>query len=127
VPLPSELLIQRLHPTPSRYYWAQASDQLKLAKMGAGSSAAGKAYRDWTGGKAKKESKRLLPWQILVELRDHTGFANWKENTGGWGTLKKHRDPSQCAGVTVDDSVEITKIDLSSSNLAGCKPDNQLT
>ena len=63
-----------------------------------------------------------LPWQILVELRDHTGFANWKESTNGWGTLEEHRDPSQCAGVTVDDSGEITKIDLSSSNLAGGKP-----
>jgi Leucine-rich repeat (LRR) protein len=71
-----------------------------------------------------------LPWQILVELRDHTGFANWKESTNGWGTLEEHRDPSQCAGwvngnlagVTVDDSGEITKIDLRSSNLAGGKP-----
>ena len=69
-----------------------------------------------------QEEARLLPWQILVELRDHTGFANWKENTDGWGTLEEHRDPSQCAGVTVDDSGEITKIDLRSSNLAGGKP-----
>jgi hypothetical protein len=48
-------------------------------------------------GKAKKESKRLLPWQILVELRDRAGVANWKANTDGWGTLEEHRDPSQYA------------------------------
>jgi hypothetical protein len=76
---------------------------------------------------AKKESERLLallPWQILAELRDHTGFANWKENTDGWGTLEEHCDPSQCAGVTVDDDGEITKIKLGSSNLAGALPDS---
>jgi hypothetical protein len=77
---------------------------------------------------ANKESERLLPWQILVELRDLTGFANWENNKvpnwnkDGWGTLEEHRDPSQCAGVTVDDSGEITEIDLSDSNLSGGKP-----
>jgi hypothetical protein len=63
-----------------------------------------------------------LPWQVLAELRDHTGFANWSKNKEGWGTLEDHRDPSQCAGVTVNNSGEITKIDLGMRNLAGGKP-----
>jgi hypothetical protein len=93
-----------------------------------------------------QEEARLLPWQILVELRDHTGFADWSDNTDGWDTLEEHRDPSQCAGVTMDDddakewnyvsrrfetedglpytsvNGEITEIELSDSNLAGGKP-----
>jgi len=73
---------------------------------------------------AKQESERLLPWQVLAELRDHTGFANWDQNKEGCGTLEEHRDPSQCAGVTVNNSGEITKIDLSSSNLAGALPES---
>jgi hypothetical protein len=67
---------------------------------------------------ARKESERLLPWQILGELRNHTGFANWSQNTDGWGALEEHRDPSRCAGVTVE-SGKITKISLSFSNLVG--------
>ena len=54
----------------------------------------------------------------MAELRDGTGFANWSKNKEGWGALEEHRDPSRCAGVTME-SGEITKIDLTRSNLAG--------
>jgi hypothetical protein len=70
--------------------------------------------------RAKKtaEVEELGAWQVLAELRDHTGYAEWRRNKEGWGALEEHRDPSRCAGVTME-SGEITKIDLSSSNLAG--------
>jgi hypothetical protein len=60
----------------------------------------------------------LEEWQILVEMRDAAGYADWTCNTEGWGTLEEHKDPSRCAGVTTE-SGKITKIDLSNSNLAG--------
>jgi hypothetical protein len=68
--------------------------------------------------KKEPEEEKEEEWQVLAELRDHTGFANWSKNTGGWGTLEEHRDPSRCAGVTVE-SGKITKIDLDDSNLVG--------
>jgi tetratricopeptide (TPR) repeat protein len=57
-------------------------------------------------------------WWVLAELRDATNFTNWSAHKDDWGTLEKHRDPSQCAGVTVQ-SGEITRINLSRSNLMG--------
>ena len=65
---------------------------------------------------------QLEEWQILAELRDATKFTSWSKNKEGWGTLEEHHDPSRCAGVTVDDSGKITKINLNSSNLAGGEP-----
>jgi hypothetical protein len=61
---------------------------------------------------------QLKEWQVLVELRYNTGFANWSGNKDGWDTLEEHHDPSRCGGVTME-SGKITKIDLSDSNLAG--------
>jgi hypothetical protein len=66
----------------------------------------------------EKQEKLPREWQVLAELRDHTGFVNWRKHKDGWGTLEEHRDSSQCAGVTVE-SGKITKIELLSSNLAG--------
>jgi hypothetical protein len=60
----------------------------------------------------------LEEWQILVKMRDDTCYADWTRNTEGWDTLEEHKDPSQCAGVTIE-SGKITKINLSNSNLAG--------
>jgi hypothetical protein len=57
-------------------------------------------------------------WQILAELGDATWFASWSKNKEGWDTLEEHRDPSRCAGVTVE-SGKITQIDLADSNLVG--------
>ena len=61
---------------------------------------------------------QLEEWQVLVELRDNTGFANWSDNKDGWDTLEEHHDPSRCGGVTME-SGKITKIELGYSNLAG--------
>jgi hypothetical protein len=61
---------------------------------------------------------QLEEWQILAELRDATKFASWSKNTEGWDTLEEHRDPSRCAGITVE-SEKIIKIELRSSNLVG--------
>jgi hypothetical protein len=68
--------------------------------------------------KSNGRRRSLEEWQILVEMRDDTGYADWTENRKGWDTLEEHKDPSQCAGVTVK-SGKITKIDLRDSNLAG--------
>ena len=68
--------------------------------------------------KQTAEVEELGAWQVLAELRDHTGYAEWSKNKEGWGALEEHRDPSRCAGVTME-SGEITEIDLDSSNLAG--------
>jgi hypothetical protein len=68
--------------------------------------------------KQTAEVEELGAWQVLAELRDHTGYAEWSKNKEGWGALEEHRDPSRCAGVTME-SGEITEIDLNSSNLAG--------
>ena len=68
--------------------------------------------------KQTAEEEELGAWQVLAELRDHTGFAKWRQNKEGWGALEEHRDPSQCTGVTME-SGEITEIDLSCSNLSG--------
>jgi hypothetical protein len=65
----------------------------------------------------------LEDWQILVKLRDDTGYAGWTRNTEGWDTLEEHKDPSRCAGVIIE-SGKITKIDLSNSNLAGALPES---
>jgi hypothetical protein len=71
---------------------------------------------------------KLEEWQVLAELRDSTGFANWRSlNKGGWDTLEEHRDPSRCAGVTTERG-EITQfklvstINLGNSNLSGESP-----
>jgi hypothetical protein len=61
---------------------------------------------------------RRTEWQVLAELHDHTGFANWTNNQDGWCTLEEHRDPSRCAGVTVE-SRKIAEIKLENSNLTG--------
>jgi hypothetical protein len=63
----------------------------------------------------------LEEWQILVELRDGTGYAGWKYNKEGWDTLEEHKDPSRCNGITVDASGKITSINLYGNNLAGKK------
>jgi hypothetical protein len=60
----------------------------------------------------------LEEWQILVKMRDATGYADWTRNTEGWDTLEEHKDPSRCAGVTIE-SGKITKINLNSANLTG--------
>jgi hypothetical protein len=60
----------------------------------------------------------LEEWQILVKMRDDTGYADWTRNTEGWDTLEEHKDPSRCAGVTME-SGKIAEINLSDSNLAG--------
>jgi hypothetical protein len=61
---------------------------------------------------------QLEEWQVLVDIRDATDFANWSKNKGGWDTLEEHHDPSRCAGVTME-SGTITKINLVNSNLNG--------
>jgi hypothetical protein len=60
----------------------------------------------------------LEEWKILVEIRDDAGIADWTENTEGWDALEEHKDPSRCAGVTME-SGKITEIALGNSNLAG--------
>jgi hypothetical protein len=54
----------------------------------------------------------LEEWQILVELRDGTGYAGWKYRKEGWDTLEEHKDPSRCSGIAVDASGKITSINL---------------
>jgi hypothetical protein len=61
---------------------------------------------------------QLEEWQVLVDIRYATDFANWSKNKDGWDTLEEHCDPSRCAGVTMK-SGTITEIELSSSNLNG--------
>jgi hypothetical protein len=69
----------------------------------------------------------LEEWQILVKLRDGTGYAGWTNETleehkkEGWDTLEEHKDPSQCSGIAVDANGKITEIDLYGNNLAGKK------
>jgi len=63
----------------------------------------------------------LEEWQILVKLRDGTGYADWKYSKEGWDTLEEHKDPSQCSGITVDASGKITQINLYRENLTGKK------
>jgi hypothetical protein len=65
----------------------------------------------------------LEEWRVLAELRDTTGFANWRKNKDGWDTLEEHHDPSRCAGVTME-SGKITGIDLNNSNLMGALPES---
>ena len=60
----------------------------------------------------------LEEWQILVEMRDAAGYADWTRNTKGWDTLEEHKDPSRCAGVTIE-SGKITTIELSFCALSG--------
>jgi hypothetical protein len=60
-------------------------------------------------------------WQILVELRDGTGYAGWWGKKEGWDTLEEHKDPSRCNGITVDANGRITKIVLFQNNLTGKK------
>ena len=63
----------------------------------------------------------LEEWQILVEMRDATGYADWRGKKEGWDTLEEHTDPSRCSGITVYASGKIAQIDLGSNNLAGKK------
>jgi hypothetical protein len=63
----------------------------------------------------------LEEWQILVELRDGTGYAGWRGKKEGWDTLEEHKDPSRCGGITVNASGKIAQIDLGSNKLAGKK------
>jgi hypothetical protein len=63
----------------------------------------------------------LEEWEILVKLRDGTGYVGWSNKKEGWDTLEEHKDPSQCSGIEVDVSGKITKILLYGSNLTGKK------
>ena len=63
----------------------------------------------------------LEEWQILVKLRDGTGYAGWRGMKEGWDTLEEHTDPSRCSGITVDADGKITEIGLDSKNLTGKK------
>jgi hypothetical protein len=61
----------------------------------------------------------LEEWQILVKLRDGTGYAGWTSKKEGWEMLEEHKDPSRCGGITVDASGKITQIFLYGSKLTG--------
>ena len=63
----------------------------------------------------------LEEWEILVKLRDGTGYVGWSNKKEGWDTLEEHKDPSQCSRIEVDASGKITKILLYGSNLTGKK------
>jgi hypothetical protein len=66
-------------------------------------------------------SFELEEWQILVELRDGTGYAGWTRKKEGWDTLEEHKDPRRCNGIAVDASGKIAQIRLSQNNLTGKK------
>jgi hypothetical protein len=63
----------------------------------------------------------LEDWQILVKLRDSTGYASWTCKKEGWDTLEEHKDPSGCSGIAVDASGKIARIDLCRNKLRGKK------
>lgn len=74
-----------------------------------------------------KSPKKAVPiseipeeWQVLVEIRESTGFHMWTKNRSGWIELEMHRDPGLCDGIDVDSATgRITRIDLRSTGLEG--------
>jgi hypothetical protein len=63
----------------------------------------------------------LEEWQILVKLRDGTGYAGWARDKEGWDTLEEHKDPNRCRGIAADTNGKITKIVFWGNNLTGKK------
>jgi hypothetical protein len=61
-------------------------------------------------------------WEILIILRNSTGYSGWVSNADGWANLEEHKDPSQCAGVVVDNAGKVLKLELGDSNLTGALP-----
>jgi hypothetical protein len=77
----------------------------------------------------KDTKKEKQEWEVLIELRDATGYqrkkgaiipgTDWTDNKEGWDKLESHRDPSRCSGVTTDCWGRVTGINLPDTNLRG--------